>query len=234
MGSIDFIKMKKIILMIFVGMFLIGLISSAVEITINMPLIQPNLTLTRVPNGGNYVAGNYTFGIFADASGDGSWAQGHADFAERTSNYSIATIELQDNDGVMFNWTNYTLIDDNATTMFLFQKKSLTWDDYAGSATGTTQYYIYKLIEVTDDKKIEKDKLKLDEKIVDLENQKNRLDEYYEACMTTCEEHNLLEDEIGENIHTICHIDCDSEKHYSNLFIEEEIKLKELEKDKLN
>ncbi len=132
--------MRKLFLLIFAMILLIGITSAYVNITIHYPLTQPNLTLTRVPGAGDFAAGTYTFGIFADGSGDGAYGNSYQNDAGRTSNYTYATIVLQTNDALMLNWTNYTLIDTNATAMFIFEKRVSTFVDYGATNACINSY----------------------------------------------------------------------------------------------
>lgn len=133
--------MKKLILLFLcLGIFLINFTSAALNITILPPLTTPTLTLTRVPSGGTFSAGNYTFGIYADASGDGNYTrvgfpvQGYPQAAGRISNYTYANITLQAGDGLMINWSGL----DPATAAIFVYKKTNTFRDYNGADGGST------------------------------------------------------------------------------------------------
>jgi hypothetical protein len=118
---------RKLILLLCLGMFLISFASATINVTILPPLEQPNLTLTRVPGGGTWTAGNYTFGIFSDASGTGAYGQVHSSYAGRVSNYTSATIELQTNDAVMLNWT----VDPKTASIFIYKKGTAYYEDWS-------------------------------------------------------------------------------------------------------
>jgi hypothetical protein len=117
---------RKLILLLCLGIFLISFTSAIINVTILSPLAQPNLTLTRVPGAGTFTAGNYTFGIFSDASGAGTAGQGYPNYATRVSNYTSATIELQANDAVMINWTS----DPRTVSTFIYRKGAVQYLDW--------------------------------------------------------------------------------------------------------
>lgn len=112
-------------------------VSAVINITILPPLSTPTLTLTRVPGNGTWTAGNYTIGIFSDASGGGVYGNSHASHAARNSNYTFATIELFAGDAVLLNWSS---IDLSTSSIFIFHITSTTLYDYTGIPTGCTTY----------------------------------------------------------------------------------------------
>ena len=92
----------------------------------------------------------------------------------------------------------------------------------------TYQYNIYKLSEITTDKKIVKDIEKLNKEIVKLQDENNFLDEYYEACMYICPDINTkLIEELKMDTRMFCEADCDTERTDHQFYLETHIKLNE-------
>jgi len=105
-------------------------------------------------------------------------------------------------------------------------------------ADKTYEYYVYKLSEITTDKKLEEDKIKLEKRKIDLEKEQKEFDltkDYFlkECLKNEAELREVKKKEIEQEVFIDCYFEQEYLKiYFENELIETEKKLNELEKIK--